>query len=201
MNMNNLPSIIALCGYKGSGKDTVANYLVDKYNYKHYKISDKLKEIIKILFDLSDNDLEQKKEEVNDKWNTTPRRLMQFIGTDMFQYKLQELLPNINRDFWIKSLFTEDLMNKISNENYKIVISDLRFLHEYEIISNLYVSYSILKVKNNNIEQNDTHISENEFNQININGIIQNDSNLETLYNNIDNIIFNMMKGANNLKI
>ena len=201
MNMNNLPSIIALCGYKGSGKDTVANYLVDKYNYKHYKISDKLKEIIKILFDLSDNDLEQKKEEVNDKWNTTPRRLMQFIGTDMFQYKLQELLPNINRDFWIKSLFTEDLMNKINNENYKIVISDLRFLHEYEIISNLYVSYSILKVKNNRIEQNDTHISENEFNQININGIIQNDSNLETLYNNIDNIIFNMMKGANNLKI
>ncbi len=201
MNMNNLPSIIALCGYKGSGKDTVANYLVDKYNYKHYKISDKLKEIIKILFDLSDNDLEQKKEEVNDKWNTTPRRLMQFIGTDMFQYKLQELLPNINRDFWIKSLFTEDLMNKINNENYKIVISDLRFLHEYEIISNLYVSYSILKVKNNRIEQNDTHISENEFNEININGIIQNDSNLETLYNNIDNIIFNMMKGANNLKI
>tara|TARA_B100000900_G_scaffold187981_1_gene159292 strand:+ start:125 stop:724 length:600 start_codon:yes stop_codon:yes gene_type:complete len=199
--MNNLPSIIALCGYKGSGKDTVANYLVDKYNYKHYKISDKLKEIIKILFDLSDNDLEQKKEEVNDKWNTTPRRLMQFIGTDMFQYKLQELLPNINRDFWIKSLFTEDLMNKINNENYKIVISDLRFLHEYEIISNLYVSYSILKVKNNRIEQNDTHISENEFNEININGIIQNDSNLETLYNNIDNIIFNMMKGANNLKI
>ena len=201
MNMNNLPSIISLCGYKGSGKDTVANYLVDKYNYKHYKISDKLKEIIKILFDLSDNDLEQKKEEVNDKWNTTPRRLMQFIGTDMFQYKLQELLPNINRDFWIKSLFTEDLMNKINNENYKIVISDLRFLHEYEIISNLYVSYSILKVKNNRIEQNDTHISENEFNEININGIIQNDSNLETLYNNIDNIIFNMMKGANNLKI
>lgn len=189
MNMNNLPSIIALCGYKGSGKDTVANYLVKNYGYKHYKISDKLKEIIKILFDLSDNDLEQKKEEVNDKWNTTPRRLMQFIGTDMFQYKLQELLPNINRDFWIKSLFTDDLMNKIKNENYKIVISDLRFLHEYEIISNLYVSYSILKVKNNRIEQNDNHISENEFNQININGIIHNDSDLETLYININNII------------
>lgn len=189
MNMNNLPSIIALCGYKGSGKDTIANYLVEKYNYKHYKISDKLKEIIKILFDLSDNDLEEKKEKVNDKWNTTPRRLMQFIGTDMFQYKLQELLPNINRDFWIKSLFTKDLMNKINNENYKIVISDLRFLHEYEIISNLYVSYSILKVKNNRIEQNDNHISENEFNQININGIINNNSNLETLYNNINNII------------
>jgi len=187
--MNNLPSIIALCGYKGSGKDTIANYLVEKYNYKHYKISDKLKEIIKILFDLSDNDLEEKKEKVNDKWNTTPRRLMQFIGTDMFQYKLQELLPNINRDFWIKSLFTKDLMNKINNENYKIVISDLRFLHEYEIISNLYVSYSILKVKNNRIEQNDNHISENEFNQININGIINNNSNLETLYNNINNII------------
>ena len=34
--MNKLPKIIALCGYKGSGKDTVAEYLVDKYKYNHY---------------------------------------------------------------------------------------------------------------------------------------------------------------------
>ncbi len=46
------PQIIAICGYKRSGKDTIAQYLVKKYNYKHHKITHKLKECIKLLFDL-----------------------------------------------------------------------------------------------------------------------------------------------------
>jgi dephospho-CoA kinase len=191
--MNKLPKIIALCGYKGSGKDTVAEYLVQKYKYNHYKISEKLKEVIKLLFNLNDDDLERNKDEINDKWGIEPRKIMQFIGTDMFQYKLQELFPTIEKSFWIKSLFTDELINKIENENHRIVISDLRFLHEYNLISNIYVSYSILKVQNNNLEKNDKHISENEFNNIPINAVILNNSTKELLYNNIDNIAFKMI--------
>ena len=47
-----LPKIIAVCGYKRSGKDTIAKYLNKKYNYKHLKITYKLKECLKLLFDL-----------------------------------------------------------------------------------------------------------------------------------------------------
>ena len=118
---------------------------------------------------------------------------MQFIGTDMFQYKLQELFPNIEKTFWIKSLFTDELINKIENENHRVVISDLRFLHEYDLISNIYVPYSILKVQNNNLEKNDNHISENEFNNIPINAVILNNTTKQQLYNNIDHIAFSMM--------
>tara|TARA_Y100000816_G_C25876915_1_gene457578 strand:- start:137 stop:727 length:591 start_codon:yes stop_codon:yes gene_type:complete len=191
--MNKLPKIIALCGYKGSGKDTAAEYLVTKYKYNHYKISEKLKEVIKLLFNLDDNDLEKNKDEINDKWGIEPRKIMQFIGTDMFQYKLQELFPNIEKTFWIKSLFTDELINKIENENHRVVISDLRFLHEYDLISNIYVPYSILKVQNNNLEKNDNHISENEFNNIPINAVILNNTTKQQLYNNIDHITFSMM--------
>lgn len=191
--MDKLPKIIALCGYKGSGKDTVAEYLVTKYKYNHYKISEKLKEVIKLLFNLDDNDLERNKDENNDKWGIEPRKIMQFIGTDMFQYKLQELFPNIEKDFWIKSLFTDELINKIKNEDHRVVISDLRFLHEYNLISNIYVSYSILKVQNSNLEKNDKHISENEFNNIPINDVILNNTTKQQLYNNIDHIAFIMM--------
>lgn len=191
--MNKLPKIIALCGYKGSGKDTAAEYLVTKYKYNHYKISEKLKEVIKLLFNLDDNDLEKNKDEINDKWGIEPRKIMQFIGTDMFQYKLQELFPNIEKTFWIKSLFTDELINKIENENHRVVISDLRFLHEYDLISNIYVPYSILKVQNNNLEKNDNHISENEFNNIPINAVILNNTTKQQLYNNIDHIAFSMM--------
>ncbi len=191
--MDKLPKIIALCGYKGSGKDTAAEYLVTKYKYNHYKISEKLKEVIKLLFNLDDNDLEKNKDEINDKWGIEPRKIMQFIGTDMFQYKLQELFPNIEKTFWIKSLFTDELINKIENENHRVVISDLRFLHEYDLISNIYVPYSILKVQNNNLEKNDNHISENEFNNIPINAVILNNTTKQQLYNNIDHIAFSMM--------
>ena len=191
--MNKLPKIIALCGYKGSGKDTVAEYLVQKYKYNHYKISEKLKEVIKLLFNLNDDDLERNKDEINDKWGIEPRKIMQFIGTDMFQYKLQELFPTIEKSFWIKSLFTDELINKIENENHRVVISDLRFLHEYDLISNIYVPYSILKVQNNNLEKNDNHISENEFNNIPINAVILNNTTKQQLYNNIDHIAFSMM--------
>jgi len=191
--MNKLPKIIALCGYKGSGKDTVAEYLVDKYKYNHYKISEKLKEVIKLLFNLDDNDLEKNKDKINDKWGIEPRKIMQFIGTDMFQYKLQEIFPNIEKNFWIKSLFTDELINKIKNEDYRIVISDLRFLHEYNLISNIGVSYIILKVNNSSLKKNDKHISENEFNNIPINDIILNNSSIQQLYNNIDNIVFSII--------
>lgn len=187
--MNELPKIIAICGYKRSGKDTVAEHLCNKYGYKHYKISTKLKDLIKLLFEFDDTDLEINKELINEKWGIEPRKLMQFIGTDMFQYKLQELLPNINKNFWINSLFTNELINKIKNEEKRIVISDLRFLHEYNIISNLDISYTILKVQNSRILINDTHISENEFNEIPINSIIHNNTSFNKLQDDIDNIL------------
>jgi len=111
---------------------------------------------------------------------------------------LNELFPKIQKNFWIKSLFTNELINKIKNEDHKIVISDLRFLHEYNLISNLYISYSILKVDNNNIQKKDTHISENEFNNIPINSIINNNKSVTELYNIIDKNI-KIMKLNNNI--
>ena len=184
MYSNNLPNIIAICGYKQTGKDTIANHLVNEYGYTHYKITNKLRDVIQLLFDLNNNDYEKNKEVINDKWGITPRKMMQFIGTDLFQYKIQELLPNIDRKFWIKTLLTDELVNKINNENFKIVISDLRFIHEYTELLNFDIK--VLKVTNNRITHNDTHISENEFLQIPYNYEIKNNTDLKDLYEEIN---------------
>ena len=48
------PDIILLCGKKRSGKDTIAEYLVENYNFKHYKITQKLKDCVKVLFNIDD---------------------------------------------------------------------------------------------------------------------------------------------------
>ena len=188
--MNNKPSIIAICGYKRSGKDTIAEYLTKNYNYNHYKITDKLRKVVQLLFNLNDNDYEKNKEINDTRWNTTPRKIMQFIGTEVFQYKIQELIPNISRNFWIKSLLSDELLDNINNNNHKIVISDLRFIHEYENLKQLNIPLAVIKVTNNKIKNIDNHISETEHLKIPIDYEIENNDTLQQLYDNI-NKIFN----------
>ncbi len=43
---------ILVTGCAGSGKDTVANYLIKKYGYKKFAFADPLKKISLILFNL-----------------------------------------------------------------------------------------------------------------------------------------------------
>ena len=50
-------SVIAITGFKRSGKDLVAEYISHKYGYTHVKVASKLKSIIKLAFDLNDEDL------------------------------------------------------------------------------------------------------------------------------------------------
>jgi hypothetical protein len=194
-----LPKIIAVCGYKRSGKDTIAKYLNKKYNYKHLKITYKLKECLKLLFDLRDHELEtDKKEKINKKWNVTPRKLMQFIGTEIFQYKIQEILPDIDKKFWIKTFLTDSLVNNLRNKkDFHIVISDIRFIHEYEELKKLNIPISIIKVTNDNImidSNEELHISEREFIKIPYDKEILNNSSFDDMYKKIDEYIININK-------
>lgn len=189
--MTELPKIILLSGIKRCGKDTFANYLSKKYGYHHLKITTKLKDCIKLLFNLQDKDFEEKKEDINPNWNISSRRLMQFIGTDIFQYKIQELIPDIGRNFWIKSLLNEELINNLVTKNhYKIVISDLRFLHEYNEFKKLNIPFIHIRINNPNLNyKKDNHISETELYQLSYNYEIKNDSTLDIFYSKISSLL------------
>ena len=180
--MNNF-KIICISGYKGSGKDTVSNYIAEKYNYEHKKLAQPIKDITKLLFNLTDRDVEEDKELVNKEWNIKPRILLQKIGTEMFQYELQKFMPDIGRNFWIIRFI------KNINKDNLIVISDLRFIHEYEMLKKYCDKIKVIKIEKNNIEQSDTHISENEFDKIPADYIIKNNSSFTDLYTQIDNIL------------
>ena len=187
---NKLPKIILLSGYKRCGKDTLANYLQNNYGYNHVKISQKLNDCIKLLFNLEEKNFEENKEEIIPNWGTSTRKLMQFIGTDIFQYKIQEIIPDTGRDLWINTLFNDELIDKlVNNDNYRIVISDLRFLHEYHKIEKLNIPFIHIRIINPNIEYKDTHISENELYKIRYNYNIINDKCIELFYNKINNLI------------
>jgi len=182
-------NIIAICGAKRSGKDVLAKCLINKYNYEKLSFAEPLKKAVKELFNFNDiqvgideeNGNGDEKDIIDDRWGITPRKALQYFGTEIMQYKMNELIPNINREF-----FANILLSKIvENKNY--VISDMRFLHEYEKIKGLNIL--IIKViRPSLIKKRDEHISENEYEQIPCNIEVLNEGSIEDFINNFESL-------------
>ena len=205
--------LIAILGKKSSGKDTFSNYLINHQGFIKYAFGDPLKKGIQCFFNLSDQQLtdERLKEEIDERWGVSPRKLFQIIGTDIFQKSIYDFIPDLklnnnnnnnnnntdnSKNHWVY-LFKEWYLNEIKkNPNVKVIVSDTRFLHEVETIKEL--NGKIIKIirptdKNKNINLNDTHQSENEINEIPaemIDDIIYNDKSIDDLYHKIKNTFF-----------
>ena len=171
--------IIGLVGKKRVGKDTVADFLCEKYGFIKYGFADPIKEIAKIMFDFSED--ETLKEVVDERWGISPREFYQKFGTEYGQFIMPEQFPKVfenidKRSFWVKRFQIWYEKNKDKN----VVITDIRFLHEYNEINDM-GGYIIKIVRKTGLE--DKHISENL--DIDIPVVIENNGNVEDLYNKI----------------
>ena len=177
--------LIGIAGKKYSGKDTTADILV-KSNFRKISFARNLKEILKVMFGWDDDVLENKKEEICKTWNVKPRKLLQLLGTDFLRYTCAEVIDNsflindekVEFSYHIKKLFLD---NKESFENNDdIVISDVRFPDEAKFIKKL---NGIIIYINRDTEENDfsNHISENNFDKIKYDYVINNDSTINNL--------------------
>ena len=178
--------IIIVCGYKRSGKDTVADYLVKNKNFIKIRVAEKLKQIVKILFDFTENQIENDKDIIDERWGMTPRKILQFFGTDILQYSIAKLDKKFYKNFQIKSLLnTLDI-----TKNY--VCCDVRFMHEYNEIKIFCEQNNIIlksiRIEREQINQNDIHISETEYKEIPVDFIIQNNSSINNLYDLIEQL-------------
>jgi hypothetical protein len=176
--MHQLPRIIAVCGVKRSGKDTIADALCERYGYQKIKVSEGLKDMLKLLFGFSDDQLESdQKDMVDPKLGVTPRKIMQFMGTDVMQFELQKVLPCIGRTFWIKQLI-ENHIEK--NPGVKYVISDMRFIHEFDTLRPH--QPFVIRVERDSLDETPcghVHISETEYKNIPYNVLYKNNGTLE----------------------
>lgn len=182
--------IIAICGLKRSGKDTIANYISNEYGFKHVKIAQPLKDTICNLFDIDKQVLEDnRKDAIVEKWKTSPRTIMDFIGTHIFQHEIQKIIPHIERKFWIHKL-----LNNMDGQN--IVISDLRFLHEYEELKKH--NCLIIKVERWSSCSDDLS-SEIEYNQIPEDIVLKNNGSISELYDELSKQIGSNKNKNNNI--
>lgn len=128
--------MIALLGWIGSGKDTVAAHLSVSHNFIKDSFASSLKDSCAALFEwprhlLEGNTVESRiwREEVDQWWATklgdptfTPRKALQLIGTEVFR-------ENFHKNIWLLT-FQRRLETKNVGKN--VLVSDCRFKNEIE---------------------------------------------------------------------
>jgi hypothetical protein len=177
--------IIAVCGKKQSGKDTIANMLVHRHGFVNLKLAQPIKDVVKTLFALTDEEVNgSEKEKIHPFWKVTPRTLMQFFGTELFQYEIQRILPHIGRDFWLHKLHN-DMVHEYATKN--IVISDLRFAHEYTYLKQHFPNMTVFRVHRPSSDlSGDTHSSETELDHIPYDAVFYNTSTVSRLHEEVN---------------
>lgn len=124
--------IIGICGFIGSGKDTVADYLVNFHEFRRESYANTLKDAVaavfgwdRVLLEGRTKEAREWREQVDPWWaerlampTLTPRWILQYWGTEVCRKSFHD-------DIWIASL-----ENKIRTSKDNIVISDCRFPNE-----------------------------------------------------------------------
>jgi hypothetical protein len=130
--------IIGVCGFIGSGKDTVADYLVNFHEFRRESFASTLKDAVASVFGWDRTMLEGRtaqarewREQVDPWWaarldmpTLTPRWVLQYWGTEVCRRAFHD-------DIWIASL-----ENKLRLSKDNVVISDCRFPNEIASIRN-----------------------------------------------------------------
>lgn len=131
--------IIGICGLIGSGKDTVADILVQENNFKKLSFADKLKDGVSAVFGWNRVMLEGNteksrawREQEDTFWSNetgrtiTPRLVLQEFGTDCMRNGFYD-------GIWVSLVKQEIQQNP--NKNY--VIPDVRFENEAKMLKSI----------------------------------------------------------------
>ncbi len=183
--------LIGFSGKKGSGKSYFADYLVNNKLFIKLSFASPLKEITKILFNLSDEDVKDpiKKELINPKFNASPRELMQWLGTDIMREEFNKKF-NYSGSIWIDSV--KDKVKTLLDNNKDVVIDDIRFQNEVDMIHSLGGIVINLRNDLDNTLNNSTSTHSSENQKLTFNYEFVNDksySNTYDIYLNLDLLI------------
>lgn len=205
-----MSKIIGLVGFIGSGKDTVADYMVTHHNFERAAFASALKDTLAVIFKWDRELLEghssrsrQWRDEVDNWWadklnipNLTPRWMLQNFGTELCR-------KHFNDSLWVYSL-----EKKLENTTTNTVITDCRFPNEIEIVKKhggklfwvqrgklpdwydiaLYANLGIESAKQKLIKMN-IHESETAWLGTDVNHILYNNKGITDLFKQIDLIV------------
>lgn len=143
-----MKTIIGIVGFKGSGKDTAAQTLINKYGFIKDSFAGSLKDACASIFCwdremLEGNTPEQRAHrEIVDQWwanklgirDWSPRKALQYIGTEIMREHLHPTL-------WAFSVERRLMLEN----NSRIVVCDCRFRNEINLLKQY--NAKIIRVK------------------------------------------------------
>jgi hypothetical protein len=202
--------IIGVCGFIGSGKDTIADYLVNTHEFRRDSFASTLKDAVSAVFGWDRTLVEGRtrqarewREQVDTWWakrlempGLTPRLVLQLWGTEVCRCAFHD-------DIWIASL-----ENKLRHSQDVVVISDCRFPNEIDSIrraggSIIWVRrgsmpewYDIAVAANQgsvvarqDLESRKIHASETAWAGTEFDAVLDNNGSLDALYEQINNLV------------
>jgi hypothetical protein len=220
--------IIGVCGFIGSGKDTIADYLVNIHQFRRESFANSLKDAVAHVFGWDRDMLEGRtrqsrewREQVDPWWakrldmpELTPRWVLQYWGTEVCR-------KNFNDDIWIAAL-----ENKLRNSKDDIVISDCRFPNEIKSIQNAggivirvvrgqepewydaaisanrgpngNSTWAISKAK---LERLQVHASESSWVGTKFNAVVDNNSTMDHLFSQINDLVQDHLASKSDLSL
>lgn len=185
--------IIGLAGKKNSGKDTVAGYLMKRYNFERRAFADPLKKSVAALFDMPFSDVDRLKNDpeafvgivvhrgmptqssqIKEMHDMTFRAFLQRYGTEAHRQVFGD-------GFWVD----ETLPVSGFYKGRAIVVTDCRFDNEADRIREL--GGTVVLIERPGLVEQDQHSS--ELIDFSYNYKLINDSTVEDLYAKVDQLL------------
>ena len=178
--------IIGITGFKDSGKDTVADILMERFMFLKYSFAKPLKDTVGVLFGWSEHRMNDRelKEMIDPFWGISPRQALQFMGTEVMREHFPKAYASfgaiVGSNFWVKK--AEQFIQ--NNPGEHIVIPDCRFQNEVDLIHSL-GGITVKVVRQSSIPKVIEHASENVDLLENIDFYIMNNGSIADLDSNV----------------
>lgn len=184
-----LPDVIVLSGYAGSGKDEAARHLASQHGYVNVKLAGALKAMLRALLayqGLPSWDIEDyiegklKEDGAAELGFNSPRYAMQTLGTEWGRKYMGE-------DYWAE--VTGDVVSARIADGNKVVITDARFPNEIETLRKYCDNLKTIRIYRGNGGPRSEHLSERSMEDYQFDACIANDQNLPALYRTVDKVL------------
>ena len=175
------PRLIGIHGRARSGKDTVANFLVENHFYLRYAFADPLRGFVSRITGIPVEDLIDgpTKEEIYEPLGKSPRYMMQTLGTEWGRNL-------INSEIWVQAMIVK--YEEAQRNCVCMVVPDVRFENEASIIRKL--GGQLWHITRPGTLTVNEHVSEAGVEPQPDDYLIHNGGSINDLYDVIDDLIF-----------
>jgi hypothetical protein len=198
--------VLALSGWKRSGKDTTADYLCNEYGFRRVSFAAKLKDMVASTYNVPREYMD------SPTHKEMPLHNLPVIPSDLSTERLQEMFRTelrngywtpralcilegsvkraVYSNYWVKQAVEQIVSDPVSN----YVITDMRYKTEADTVKILFPDVRIMRINRfDNIDTMDP--SERDMDDYSFDFTVDNRTSMESLNAQLDNVITSLSRG------